>query len=151
MARFYADRPGQVQRAGKAAVDQIGPVPSVPFDGSMGPVQPNPSAVGPAVQRAAQGALADPPQGQAASQAIAGAGPHVTPEQAGQVMQPGLRGVYDQRLAARATQARSDYAAAATDTIPTEAVQGIIDDLDTQIAADKTGSWRNSSGRSGRA
>ncbi|MCW6510959.1 hypothetical protein [Lichenifustis flavocetrariae] len=139
MAKFYANRPDQVQQAGTAAIDQIGTVPAVPLDGSIGPVYPNTAAIGPGVQRAAQGALDASPQGQASAQALADAGPRVTPEQAGQVIQPALRQTYDERLAARSAQARQDYAAAGPDTVDPSQVQGIIDDLNRQIAADKTG------------
>ena len=47
MARFYADRPGQVQQAGNAAIDRVGPVPDAP------------SAVAPAIQQAAESTIGD--------------------------------------------------------------------------------------------
>lgn len=47
MARFYADRPGQVRDAGTAAIDRIGPVPA------------NPSEIAPAVQQAAESTIGD--------------------------------------------------------------------------------------------
>ncbi|MDX7952162.1 hypothetical protein P7D22_13355 [Lichenihabitans sp. Uapishka_5] len=83
MAKFYADRPEQVQQAGCAAIDRVGTVPAVPQDGSIGPVYPNTSATGPGVQRAAQGAVDTMPQAQNARQALSDAGPRVGAEQAG--------------------------------------------------------------------
>ena len=139
MARFYADRPQQVQQAGTAAIDRIGTVPAVPLDGSIGPVYPNTSAIGPGVQRAAQGAVDATPQAQNARQALADAWPRVGAEQAGQVIQPALRGAYDARLAARSAQARQDYAAAGSATIDPDQVQGILNGLDNLAASDKTG------------
>lgn len=139
MGRFYAGRPDQVQDAGGAAIDRIGTVPAVPLDGSMGPVYPNTSAIGPGVQRAAQGALDATQLAQDARAALSTAGPRVGAEQAGQAIQGDLRSTYDARLAARLAQARSDYAAAGSDTINPDGVQAILDDLDRQATADKTG------------
>ena len=61
---------------------------------------------------AARRAIADTPQGMALTEARTAAGPRVTPEQAGQVIQPALRQAFDRREGMRAALADQDYAAA---------------------------------------
>ncbi|WP_345820101.1 hypothetical protein ABC766_29340 [Methylobacterium fujisawaense] len=97
---FYAARPAQVDNAGRALFEQIGPEPTSPTD------------LGFDVQRAAQAGVAQTPQGMALSQARAATGPRITPEQAGQTIQNELRGVADGLEARRAAQADVDYRAA---------------------------------------
>ncbi|MCC0807508.1 hypothetical protein FPV16_14930 [Methylobacterium sp. W2] len=100
MADFFAKRPGQIRTAGGEALDAVAPAVA------------SPARVGEAVQSAARSAVAGTPEGQAVIRATQGAGPRVTQDQAGQVIQREMRSVADQREAARSTQAATDYTAA---------------------------------------
>lgn len=100
LKEFYADRPQQIDQAARSQFD------------AMVPAAANPSEIGPQVQDAARAGVAATPEGRALSQRLYEAGPRVTPEQAGQVIQPELRGVYDRREGARAAVAEQDYGAA---------------------------------------
>ncbi|WP_298967761.1 hypothetical protein [uncultured Methylobacterium sp.] len=100
LTNLYAERPGQVERAGRAAFDRVAPA------------NLSPSGIGLDVQAAAQAGLAQTPEGQALAAAREAVGPRVTPLQAGDTIQPALRGVYEARLAARDEQAARDYGAA---------------------------------------
>lgn len=97
MAGLYAQRPAQIDRAARGTFDLFGPLPR------------SPSALGLDVQDAAQAGLRQTPEGMALTQALEGAGPRVTADQAGQVIQPALRATADLREAVRAGQAARDY------------------------------------------
>ncbi|SOR27130.1 conserved protein of unknown function [Methylorubrum extorquens] len=100
LSEFFAARPGQIDAAGQAGLDAIAPA------------SPSSSRTGEAVQAAARNAVAATPEGQAVIRATQGAGPRVSPDQAGQVIQREMRGVADARETARSEQAARDYAAA---------------------------------------
>lgn len=97
---FYAARPASVDNVGRAA-----------FDG-IAPQNPAPSGLGIDLQSAARAGVRQTPEGMALAQAREAAGPRVTADQAGRVIQPEMRGVADAREAARRAQADPDYAAA---------------------------------------
>jgi hypothetical protein len=97
MGEFMARRPGQVDDAARAEFDELAPAIA------------DPDAVGVAAQRAAIEGVAATPEGQALAAASL---PRVTPDQAGAVIQPELRRVYEGREGARAALADQDYAAA---------------------------------------
>ena len=99
-SEFYAARPGQVDAAGRAAFQGMADQPAAP------------SALGASVQDAARTAVADTPQGMALAEARQAAGPRVTPEEAGRVIQPELRLAYDRREGMRAALGEQDYRAA---------------------------------------
>jgi hypothetical protein len=110
-ARFnevMSQRAGQIEAAARQQFDNIGTLPA------------SPSGLADDVSAAARGAVMDTPQGRALFQAEWAAGPRVTPEQAGQVIQPELRRVYEGREGMRAALADQDYGAArnAPATIP---------------------------------
>ena len=115
----YAARPGQVDAAGRAAFDAVAEKSTTP------------TALGGSVQDAARAGLMDTPQGMALTEARAAAGPRVTPEQAGQVIQPELRGVYDRREGMRAALADQEYTAAR------EAPEGI--GIERTVAVERPG------------
>ncbi len=96
---FFAARPDQIRGAGEAGLDVIAPAST-------------PAQVGDAAQAAARSAVAATPEGQAVIRATQGAGPRVTADQAGQVIQREMRGVQDAREARRTEQAARDYEAA---------------------------------------
>ncbi|MDV2984155.1 UNVERIFIED_CONTAM: hypothetical protein Q9R58_07560 [Methylobacteriaceae bacterium AG10] len=100
LSEFFAARPGQIDAAGQAGLDAIAPA------------SPSSARSGEAVQAAARSAVAATPQGQAVIRATQGAGPRVSPDQAGQVIQREMRGVADAREAVRSEQGNRDYAAA---------------------------------------
>ena len=100
LSEFFAARPGQINAAGQAGLDAIAPA------------SPSSARTGEAVQSAARSAVAATPEGQAVIRATQAAGPRVSPDQAGQVIQREMRSVADAREAARSEQAARDYAAA---------------------------------------
>lgn len=100
MEAFLGGRPQQVGQAARTAAEGIAPAPA------------NPSLIGGDVRDAARGALADTPEGQRAAQSVYEAGPNTTPEQAGQVIQPELKNVYDRREGMRAALGDKDFQAA---------------------------------------
>ncbi|MBY0322428.1 MAG: hypothetical protein K2X72_27160 [Reyranella sp.] len=100
MGEFYAGRPASIDNVGRAAVDRIAPQ------------NPSPTGVGFDLQEAARAGVAQTPEGMALTQAQAAAGPRVTADQAGRVIQPELRAVADAAETTRSTQAARDYAAA---------------------------------------
>ncbi|BAU91152.1 hypothetical protein MPPM_2547 [Methylorubrum populi] len=100
LSEFFAARPGQIDAAGQAGLDAIAPA------------SPSSARSGEAVQAAARSAVAATPEGQAVIRATQAAGPRVSPDQAGQVIQREMRGVADAREAARSEQGNRDYAAA---------------------------------------
>ncbi|MEN3208649.1 hypothetical protein PUR23_01205 [Methylorubrum populi] len=100
LSEFFAARPGQIDAAGQAGLDAIAPA------------SPSSARTGEAVQSAARSAVAATPEGQAVIRATQAAGPRVSPDQAGQVIQREMRSVADAREAARSEQAARDYAAA---------------------------------------
>ena len=100
LSEFFAARPGQIDAAGQAGLD------------ALAPASPSSARTGEAVQAAARSAVAATPEGQAVIRATQAAGPRVSPDQAGQVIQREMRGVADAREAARSEQAARDYAAA---------------------------------------
>ncbi|MBB5762399.1 hypothetical protein HNR01_002019 [Methylorubrum rhodesianum] len=100
LSEFFAARPGQIDAAGQAGLDAITPAST------------SSARTGEAVQAAARSAVAATPEGQAVIRATQAAGPRVSPDQAGQVIQREMRGVADARETARSEQAARDYAAA---------------------------------------
>ncbi|MCJ2107845.1 hypothetical protein MKK70_21190 [Methylobacterium sp. E-041] len=100
LSEFFAARPDQIQAAGKAGLDAIAPATT------------NPTRLGADVQAAARAGVAGTAEGQGVIRATQGAGPRVSPEQAGQVIQRDLRATADAREATRTEQAARDYAAA---------------------------------------
>ncbi|GEP04027.1 hypothetical protein [Methylobacterium oxalidis] len=100
LAEFFTKQARQIEDAGRAGLDTIAPAGATP------------SQVGESVQAAARAGVAGTPEGQAVIRATQAAGPRVTPDQAGQVIQREMRGVADAREAARQAQANPDYAAA---------------------------------------
>ena len=100
LSEFFAARPGQIDAAGQAGLAAIAPA------------SPSSARTGETVQAAARSAVAATPEGQAVIRATQAAGPRVSPDQAGQVIQREMRGVADAREAARSEQAARDYAAA---------------------------------------
>ena len=100
LSEFFAQRPEQIRAAGGAGLDTIAPAGATP------------TQVGEAVQTAAQAGVAGTQQGQSVIRATQAAGPRVTADQAGQVIQREMRGVADAREARRADQAATDYEAA---------------------------------------
>ncbi|MDP4005059.1 hypothetical protein [Methylobacterium sp. NEAU K] len=99
-SEFYAARPSQVDNAGRALFDRIGPEPTTPTD------------LGFDVQQAARAGVAQTPQGMALAQARAATGPRITPEQAGQTIQGELGGIRDGLEARRAAESAPLYDAA---------------------------------------
>lgn len=95
LSEFFAARPGQIDAAGQAGLDAIAPA------------SPSSARTGEAVQAAARSAVAATPEGQAVIRATQAAGPRVSPDQAGQVIQREMRGVADAREAARSGAARA--------------------------------------------
>jgi len=94
---FYATNPQAMQAAAGRAIERVSPQ-------AVDPVN-----LGLRVQEAAQGAIPQTPQGRALTTAIETGAPRVTGEQAGAIVQPGLRQVEQQRLAARAAADRVAY------------------------------------------
>jgi hypothetical protein len=112
-APFFAARPQQVEAAVGRNLDVVGPQ------------DPRPSTLGPRTAAAADEALMRTPEGQQLQEAIWRAGPRTSPEEAGNVIQPALREVYDRREGMRAALADRDYAAArdAPAGIPVESLE----------------------------
>lgn len=105
---FYTQRPAQNEVAARRAFDTITPQAA------------NPSQIGPTVGSVAQQVMRTSPEGRILEDTLFQAGPRVTPEQAGNVIQQDLRNVYDRREGMRAALADQDYGAArnAEATIP---------------------------------
>lgn len=97
---FFAPTADGVKREGQGVLDTIAP-----------PVT-QPAVLGGEVRDAARAAVAQTPQGQAVARAQDAVGPRVTPEEAGQAIQPALQRVYDRREGMRAALGEADYAAA---------------------------------------
>lgn len=108
MGAFMAQRPAQIEAAGRQAFSEIAPQTA------------NPSAIGRQAQGAARAALSETPEGQLYAQRLFEAGPRMSPERAGQIIQPELRSVYERREGMRAALADQDYSAArnAPATVP---------------------------------
>jgi hypothetical protein len=100
MRDLYARQPAAVDAAARTEFDRIAPLTYAP------------DAVGPQIGAAAQMAVEQSPQGRALTQAQRDAGPRVTPLQAGEVMQPDLRRIYDERVQAREDASGPLYRAA---------------------------------------
>ena len=90
---------------------------------------PAPSTIGPRVTQAARQHYADGPEGQGYAQRLFEAGPRTTAEEAGSVIQPELRQVYDRREGMRSALAEQDYGAArnAPATVPLDGGFGMRD------------------------
>ena len=97
---FMAERGGQIDTAARKQFDAVGPAVT------------DLEGLGRDVQGAAGRAMAIEPEALAFDRAVKTAPAPITPEKAGNVIQPELRKVYDKRETARATQAESDYGAA---------------------------------------
>ncbi|KQP64059.1 hypothetical protein ASF41_22135 [Methylobacterium sp. Leaf111] len=100
LADFFGRRAEQIRAAGGGALDRVAPA------------GPSPTQVGTDVQAAARAGVAGTPEGQAVIRSTQAAGPRVSPERAGQVIQQEMRQVADAREATRTEQAARDYAAA---------------------------------------
>lgn len=108
MGPVYGRRAAEVEAAAKRQFDTIAPAPATP------------SSIGADANALARRAVMETPAGQALSEAEWRSGPRMTQEQAGQVIQPELRSVYDRREGMRNALAEGDYAAAreAPATVP---------------------------------
>lgn len=117
MAEFFARRPQQVEQAARSQFD------------NLAPVDYSPSAVGPSVASTARQVIQESPEGQILSDVMWRAGPRVTPEQAGSIIQDELGRVYQGREGMRAALADMDYSAArnAPATIPLNGGHRIAD------------------------
>lgn len=100
MRDFYAERPVQNDAAARRSFDTFAPQAA------------DPSQIGPTVGRVAQQAMSETPEAGILADTLFRAGPRATPEQAGNVMQQELRGVYDRREGMRSALADQDYTAA---------------------------------------
>ena len=109
---FFAQRPEQLKTATNNWLDTIAPQSDAP------------STLGPRVAQAADAALKAGPEGQALQDAIFGAGPRLTDMQAGEILQPALKGVYDRREGMRNALADQGYEAA-RQSPPTVDVAGL--------------------------
>lgn len=99
-APFFSERPQQVDTAVNRVLDLVAPQSEAP------------SMLGPRASNAAEQAIAVSPEGKALVDAIFGAGPRTTAMQAGEVIQPELRNVFDRREGMRNALADADYQAA---------------------------------------
>lgn len=117
MRDFFANRVPTNDAAARRTFDDLGSSHAIP------------SNIGAEAQQAARAAYADTPAGQALAQRQWEAGPRVTPEQAGQVIQPSLRNVYERREGMRNALADQDYGAArnAPATVPLDGGFGFRD------------------------
>lgn len=117
MAEFFGRRPQQVEQAARGQFDQVSPV------------NPAPSTIGPDVSSVAQQAMRSSPEAQILDDVLWRAGPRVTPEGAGNVIQGELDNVYRGREGMRAALAEKDYGAArnAEATIPLNGGHRIAD------------------------
>lgn len=100
MKDFFARQPAAVDAAARSEFDRIAPL------------NYNPDAVGPQIGEAARVAVEQSPQGRALTQAQRDAGPRVTPMQAGEVIQPDQRQIYNERYQAREDASGPLYRAA---------------------------------------
>lgn len=100
MGQFMAQRPAQMAAAARNEFDNIAAQSQ------------SPSAIGRQAQAAARAAMAETPEGQVYAQRLWEAGPRMSAERAGQVIQPELRSVYERREGMRAALADQDYGAA---------------------------------------
>ncbi|WP_291869644.1 hypothetical protein [Bradyrhizobium sp.] len=114
---FMAARPGQVDDAARQAFDTISPPPL------------DPSQIGSAVGETARQIMRQSPEGEILADTLWRAGPRITPERAGNVIQQDLSNVYDRREGMRAALADQDYTAArnAPATIPTNGGHRVAD------------------------
>lgn len=117
MAAFFGGRPQAVEGAVRQEL------------GNIAPVNYEPSQIGPAVGGAARQIVRESPEGQILADTLWRAGPRVTPEGAGNVIQQELRNVYDRREGMRSALADQDYSAArnAPATIPTNGGHRLAD------------------------
>lgn len=100
MKDFYARQPAAVDAAARSEFDRIAPITYAP------------DQVGPQIGTAARTAVEQSPEGRALTQAQRDAGPRVTPLQAGEVIQPDQRRIFDERYQARADASSPLYRAA---------------------------------------
>lgn len=84
-----AGRPAQVDAAAREGLRDISPTLRAP--GELGPV----------IQQEARAAFNATPEARQLAGAMREAGPRISPQQAGDIVQPELRGVYDRRVQAR--------------------------------------------------
>ncbi|KQO43032.1 hypothetical protein [Methylobacterium sp. Leaf85] len=97
LTNLYAQRPAQMDAAARGTFNMFGPL------------APSPSALGLDVQSAARRGLDQTPEGIALAKAREAAGPRMTADMAGQVIQPALRATADLREAVRQGHAARDY------------------------------------------
>lgn len=100
MRDLYARQPAAVDAAARSEFDRLAPLTYAP------------EAVGPQIGVAARTAVEQSPEGRALTQAQRDAGPRVTPLQAGEVIQPDQRRIFDERYQARADASGPLYRAA---------------------------------------
>lgn len=100
MNEVYAGRPGTIDSAGRAAMEGVAP-----------PIA-DPTGLGFDIQDAARRGVAQTPEGMALTAARDAAGPRVSADQAGQIIQPEMVGMKDRLVAKRTAEANRDYAAA---------------------------------------
>lgn len=117
MAEFFGRRPQQVEQAARGQFDQFSPI------------NPAPSTIGPDVSSVAQQVMRASPEARILDDVLWRAGPRVTPEGAGNVIQGELNNVYRGREGMRAALAEKDYGAArnAEATIPLNGGHRIAD------------------------
>lgn len=106
MRPFMAQRPAQTQALGRAAFDQIAPSGTDPYQ------------IAPRIQGAAQQVLDTSPQAAHLNQSVTSLGPRTTAEEAGNIIQPELRSVYERRGGMRNALADQDYASARNAPVP---------------------------------
>ena len=109
MAEFYGNRAPAVENAARGQFDNVSAANG------------QPSMIGHDASAVARNAIADSPEGRILADTVERAGPRMSPGDAGAVIQPELRQVYDRREGMRNALADQDYAAArnAPATIPT--------------------------------
>lgn len=99
-APLMAERPEQVRRMGEGVLRDVSPTLRAPGE------------IGRDIQAASRAAFNAEPEGRLMAQAMSEAGPRISPMQAGDIVQPELRRVYDARVAARSEADAVNYPAA---------------------------------------
>lgn len=132
MRPFMAERPAQTEALGRQAFNRVAPESVDPY------------AIAPRVQGAAQQAIDMSPQAATLNRSVTALGPSTTAEEAGSVIQPELRGVYEGREGMRNALANQDYAEARAADYglngePTNPVQirPVIDHIDDLLTSAK--------------
>lgn len=95
-----AARPGQIRGAAESAIGNVAPSRLDPVNGAI------------RAQNAARSAIANTPEGVALAERLSLNAPRVTADDAGAIIQPELRAIYDRREGMRAALGDKDYSAA---------------------------------------